>query len=277
MVELSIVILIITILIAGVTQGSRLVKKSRLSEAQTLTTQSSVNDYPDLVLWYETSLQSSIADQESNDGNNVSTWYDNSPQAITKNHATQSNIANQPKFYSDIFNGAIPALRFDGSQFLNFDGSILANNSYTVFVVEQRRSANSTISPFIGGSDTSTTNGNLTLGYRNNTTMTQAQSSNDMDFATPAYTSPITKIHSFYLNTTDGKKYWLNGGDNPDAVNAGQTASLVSYNGAAVGRYSANYFNGDLGEIIIFKRALRSEERKTIEDYLSKKYNIKIN
>ncbi len=277
MVELSIVILIITILIAGVTQGSRLVKKSRLSEAQTLTTQSSVNDYPDLVLWYETSLQSSIADQESNDGNNVSTWYDNSPQAITKNHATQSNIANQPKFYSDIFNGAIPALRFDGSQFLNFDGSILANNSYTVFVVEQRRSANSTISPFIGGSDTSTTNGNLTLGYRNNTTMTQAQSSNDMDFATPAYTSPITKIHSFYLNTTDGKKYWLNGGDNPDAANAGQTASLVSYNGAAVGRYSANYFNGDLGEIIIFKRALRSEERKTIEDYLSKKYNIKIN
>ena len=277
MIELSIVILIITILIAGVTQGSRLVKKSRLSEAQTLTTQSSVNDYPDLVLWYETSLQSSIADQESNDGNNVSTWYDNSPQAITKNHATQSNIANQPKFYSDIFNGAIPALRFDGSQFLNFDGSILANNSYTVFVVEQRRSANSTISPFIGGSDTSTTNGNLTLGYRNNTTMTQAQSSNDMDFATPAYTSPITKIHSFYLNTTDGKKYWLNGGDNPDAANAGQTASLVSYNGAAVGRYSANYFNGDLGEIIIFKRALRSEERKTIEDYLSKKYNIKIN
>jgi hypothetical protein len=37
-----------------------------------------------------------------------------------------------------------------------------------------------------------------------------------------------------------------------------------------------SFFNGYLSEIIIFDRALNSEERKSIEQYLSRKYSIKI-
>ena len=49
-----------------------------------------------------------------------------------------------------------------------------------------------------------------------------------------------------------------------------------AFAGAALGRYVSSYFNGDIGEVIIFTRALRNDERMAIENYLSKKYDIKI-
>jgi hypothetical protein len=37
-----------------------------------------------------------------------------------------------------------------------------------------------------------------------------------------------------------------------------------------------NAYNGEMAEIILFNRALKNEERQSIEDYLSRKYSIKI-
>lgn len=36
------------------------------------------------------------------------------------------------------------------------------------------------------------------------------------------------------------------------------------------------FYSGFISEIIIFSRALNTEERKVVESYLSKKYNIKV-
>ncbi len=275
LIEVSIVILIIGILISAISQGGVFINKSRLSNAQSLTQNSVVNHISDLIAWYETSLESSFPVSEQNNQGAISTWYDNTPSAITKNNATQGTSANQPKFYENIFNGAIPGIRFDGSNDLMlFDGSLLANSSYTIFVVEQRRS-NSSSNYFLGGT-TLSQNQNLVLGYRANTTLTQAHYSNDMDVTVAAYSSPQPKIHTFQFDTTNGKKYWVNGGTTPDATSAGQTAAITSYTASALGRYNASYYNGDLAEVIIFKRILKGDERQNIENYLSKKYGISI-
>jgi Tfp pilus assembly protein PilE len=140
LVELSVILLIISVVLLGVVKGNYLLSKSRLSNAQTLTQNSGILDIPDLVLWLETSLESSFVKSEAQDATNISTWYNN--QNISpKNNASQSTLANQPKFYENVFNNAIPAVRFDGNNdFLNFDGSKLSNTNYTIFVVEQRRS-----------------------------------------------------------------------------------------------------------------------------------------
>jgi prepilin-type N-terminal cleavage/methylation domain-containing protein len=50
LIELSIVILIIGILIAGVTQGSRLVRESKITTAVTLTQSAPIASVKDLVL-----------------------------------------------------------------------------------------------------------------------------------------------------------------------------------------------------------------------------------
>ena len=67
LIELSIVILIIGILIAGVTQGSKLYIKFKIATAQALTRSSPVNGVKDLAVWYETSLTESFNSTDSID------------------------------------------------------------------------------------------------------------------------------------------------------------------------------------------------------------------
>jgi len=271
LVEVSIVILIVGILIAGVSQGKKLLKSSRLSTARNLTQQSPVAEMSDLVAWYETTLDTSFIDSEAQAGV-IGTWIDNNTQALKKNNATQSATAKKPLLAKDVFNGSIPAVRFDGTDdFLNFDGTSLVASDYTVFVVEQRRSASTGY--FIGGTSIAT-NTDLILGYRNNTTVTQAQWGNDMDYTVAGYVTPTPVIHTYWLSSVAGKKYWRNGGVAPSASNSSQVAQLVSYSGSNIGNYYNIYYNGDIAEIIIFTRALKIEEKLLIEDYLAKKYNI---
>ncbi len=43
-----------------------------------------------------------------------------------------------------------------------------------------------------------------------------------------------------------------------------------------IGGSPMDYFEGTIGEIIIFSRALKTEERTALEDYLGKKWGIAI-
>lgn len=274
LIELSIVILVIGILIAGVTQSSRLIKAFRLQTAINLTTNSPVTGIPNLFAWYETSLDSSFISSQTENNSQISTWYDNNTQYVNKNNAVQSTSANQPLFIKNVFDGAIPAIRFDGvNDNLPFDGTLLANSSYTIFIVEERRS-NKATACFIRGS-ASGTNLNLTLCYDTNY-VAFAHFNNDIDYAIPAYTSPIVRMHTFQFSTINGKSYWMNGGSTPELSDSSQTTPVSSYAGAVIGGQGSYYYYGDIGEIIIYNRALKNEERQSIEDYLSKKYKIAI-
>lgn len=279
LVEISVVLLIISAVIAGIVKGNNMLTKSRLSTAQTLTQNAPLKDMPDLVLWLETSLDSSFILDEIGDGNSLTTWYDSNPDAATKNNATQAINANRPKYYESIFYDSIPAVKFDGfDDFMNFSGDALINISYTVFVIEQK-TIGKNFNIFIGGNGTST-NSNLYLGYETDQTITMGQYGNDLDYTSAplAFSTPTTRMHTFLLKAASGggKQYWLNGGGTPEASNA-QVAPLASFLSPTIGKYNGSeYFDGNIGEIIIFNRALRTEERQLIETYLSKKYNIKI-
>jgi len=56
LIELSIVILIVGILVAGVTSSSRLIKRMKITVAQNLTQSSPVPSIKDLSVWYESSM-----------------------------------------------------------------------------------------------------------------------------------------------------------------------------------------------------------------------------
>ncbi len=286
LVEISIVIVIISVIIAGALQGSRVVRKSRLLEAQILTEKSPVNDISDLISWHETSLDSSFNEDEAKDGASVSTWYDHNPNALTKKNATQATALNQPKFIKNVFYGSIPALRFDGEDFLNFNGSELIGTSYTMFIVEQRRAAGARL-PLIGGDD-NPVDQNIRFTYQDNFIVV-AQQGNGVGVGTkcsvPAYTSPVPRIHSLIHNPVPigtlgilpGSRYWLNGGgSNGESNDTTNVDYLIAYDSPFFGRNGSDYFNGDIAEVILFKRALQDGERLMVEDYLSKKYNIAI-
>ncbi len=272
LVEISVVLAIITAIVVGVIKSQAMFLKARLSTAQTITQNSSVKDIADLAIWYETTLESSFLFSEQVDGGAISVWQDNSSNAASKNNATQTSTSSKPKFYEKVFNDSLPAIRFDGvNDFLTFDGSPLIGSSYTIFVVEQRRASTSQMM-FLGG-----VNDNLQLGYRSETSVTQAHSSGVFnDFTVAAYSSPTPRIHTFWFNVAAGQKYWINGGSGADDTGVGFSSALTSYSGAAIGRYLTHYLNGDIAEIIIFTRALQTTERQVVETYLSQKYNLTI-
>ena len=284
LVEISIVVLIISIVMAGMLKASSLIPKSRLKSAQTLTQNSPVKDISGLAMWYETSLPDSFIVTEALDGTAISTWYDNNPNAVVKNNATQAVVANQPIFYDNIFNYGLPAIRFDGSNdYMTFDGTALTNTSYAIFVVEQRRS-NGSNNYFMGGSSTSAY-ANLILGYLSNSELRHSHYTDQLLYSSiPSYANPTPRIHTFIFNnlggtSASGKRYWLNGSGSSSTTNASdalQITPITSYAGSAIGRAFSHYFNGDIAEIIIFSRNLTTQERLGIESYLGKKYGVKV-
>ena len=278
-IELSVVILVISVMVVGVVTGKSLIAKSRLANAKSLTRQSIINDMSDdLIAWYETSLEGSFKpDEIKNDGSTISKWKDSNKNAINKNDAT---AVGSPTLVQNVFYNSIPGVRFTGTQYFTFNGSKFAKNSYTVFVVEQRRSGISQ-NYFIAG-DNYATNGNLHLGYRHNSIITQAHYANDFDtpniFAGYSPSSITPRIHTFLFNNSIGKQYTLNGKNTYTHLNQSslQLTPLNSFNNARVGLYNGVYYVGDLAEIIMFKRSLKTEEVEAIESYLGSKYGIPV-
>lgn len=277
LVELSIVILIIGILVGGVIQGSKLLNVFRLMTARSLTKSSPVSGIKNLVVWYETSSTESFIASEAVDGSTVSIWYDINPQTTVKNNITQSTTANKPKYYENVF-GGIPSVRFDGvndgvnGDYLSFDFSNLSNTNFTIFVVDKKVGINNNYSMFFSGS------GSLILGYVGANNILFSSPGGDIYYTGDTTPGRVSKIHTFLLSSTTGKKYWLNGGKNPDSSNSSQK-TLVSSSSTnnAIGSYKTAYpYGGDIAEVIMFNRDLTTEERQSIEDYLSKKYSIAI-
>ncbi len=275
MIELSLVLLLISVVILGMLKSTSLIGKSRLAAAQMITKKSPVNDMANLIAWYETSLETSFLQSERKNGGFISEWLDSTPEASPRNNAKQQSESSRPRYYKDIFNVGIPAVRFDGiNDSMFFDALPLINSGYTIFVVEQRKS-NKSSNFFIGGSGADS-NSNLYLGYKSNNYLTFGHYLNDLDYGILSFDKPILRIHSFQFSVTGGKKYWLNGGASVDASQPAQIDPISSYPNPAIGRSQIFYYSGEIAEIIIFARALQIGEKELVESYLAKKYNQNI-
>jgi prepilin-type N-terminal cleavage/methylation domain-containing protein len=284
LIELSIVILIIGILVAGVTQGSRLISQFRLQNARNLTQGAPVTSIKDLEIWYEASSEKSFDEEDQEDESAVTNWYDINPQSTSKINAAAPNADAEPLYVADCIN-SIPCLRFDGTDdTMPFDGSFIAGSNYTIFIVERRRGGVD-ISLMLGGSGT-TQNTNLNIGYRSSTAITQDHLSNGYDVTVTAFAANIfiPRVHAFSFNrnaTTDieSKTHILNGANSIEVARAtNDTTALLSWAGSNIGRYvpANSYYNGDIAEIIMFSRHLKIAEKNEIITYLGKKYGVSI-
>lgn len=294
LIELSIVILIIGIIIAGVTQSSRLIRQFKISAARSQTQSGPVSSIKDLSAWFETTLPTSLIDAEAEDsaltgGTTVSYWYDINNSSTAKRDASGGGASTLPYYYANCMSG-LPCIRFDGTNdLLTFDGSFLVGVDYTIFVVEQRRAA--TANYFLGNTASPSTNTAIEFGYTGTSVVRFAQGSSANYYtvgtspAIAAYTAPSPRLHSFVNATianggTSTFSHYLNGSATASSLTSVGTpalSTLTAYANAAIGSNNsggASYFNGDIGELIFYSRALKSEERVAVEDYLLKKWAI---
>jgi prepilin-type N-terminal cleavage/methylation domain-containing protein len=286
LIEISMVILVIGILIAGISNGVDLYDDYRLKVAQNLTKNSRVNRIPDLELWFETTGENSLATGTANftdkpnpaDLDRIGRWNDVNPNILpsARNHATQTNDAKQPQYIRKGMNG-LPALKFDGTDdFFSFNGNFLVGSDYTIFVVEARGS-NKYTHFFLGGAGFNV-NSRLHVGYRRNNTITLAHFFRDLDKIVPNFASQVGAAHSFIFSKVNGKAIWTNGGGKVFNQEDSAKEPLISYvNSVIAGNNEADtYFIGNIAEIIFYSRALTDQERQGVETYLSKKWGIKL-
>ncbi|MDX2082758.1 MAG: prepilin-type N-terminal cleavage/methylation domain-containing protein [Rickettsiales bacterium] len=279
LIELSIVILIIGILIAGITQGSALISKFRLATAKAVTQSSPVNSIKNLILWLEPTTDDSFTNasssKEVSDGDLISSWNDINPQATFKTNFTQATADNQPTYKTKGING-IPSLSFNGtSSMLNSTSTLIPNgaSSYTIFIVFQSTSlATQVIFAQNGVNCTGEYVGVFTTSLRVN--------------GWGCGTFGDTDAFSFRLNTPTFVAYRVDGSQTNNVLiysnnnSYGPFARALSVNGVnmVIGAGNRNpylyWLNGFLSEIIIFDRALKTDEITSIRDYLIKKYSI---
>ena len=280
LIELSIVILIVGILVAGVTSSSRLIKRMKITVAQNLTQSSPVPSIKDLSVWYETSLDKSFIDSEESDGTPVTTWFDGNIQSSFKYDFKQATVANQPKYSDGIINN-LPALKFDG-----IDDCMVANSvgfsgkGMTAFLVGQRISygAYSRVGILAGlgpaPQNDDTASGSFIAFADFGTVFTSGTNlRNGPNSPHPGNGTPFI-MGDVFTGLTNTMYY--NG--SPSAELSQVTSFLVDSF-----RVGCNYFNGNtafhngyISEVIIYSRGLNTEERKAVESYLSKKYSIKV-
>ncbi len=278
LIEISIVILIIGILVAGITQSSRLISSSKIATAQSLTQSSPVSANKGLMLWLEPTMENSFPAAQASDGASVITWNDMNTQSIQKLFAVTSAGTVNYKSTSTI-NG-LPSLLFGGSAEMTLSttagsvaaaniqtsGSSAGANNFTFFVVYDDDSASTATTRAIFHNGVAGTNG---WGFANSSSSATARVAKIGTTATDA-PSVYSKNPTITTVTYDGAttKIYTNGGTAATATVSSVTPTVSMLIGTA--------WTGYISEIIVFDNALKDSDRKSIEEYLSKKYGIKV-
>ena len=148
LIELSIVILVVGILIAGIFQASSLVNKWYLLSARTLTQSAGVNSILNLVMWLDATREGVFTNSNNStniqDGDLIKNWRSFNPQDIRSLSATQSSTSDYPRYFEKLINN-LPAVKFDGiDDYMSLPviTGDLDNTSYTLFLVGQSYTQN---------------------------------------------------------------------------------------------------------------------------------------
>ncbi len=294
LIELSIVILIIGILIAGVTQSSRLISEFKISSARTLTQSSPVSSIKGLTLWLETSMENSLTSttNEFNPENDdkISSWNDRNPQTVSKINLTQSTDASRPSYTEDGINN-LPSLTFDGSNDILFTTTTpiaASSRNYSLIVVWRRVTDN-------GGNiiieqkplSASTINRHAAVWVDVNDNLRFTAMSNDTavsDFGTMSLNNNYITIMNVNLNDGDGVISCYNNSNTKAQADTATPGSMNLANGLfSVGARATDtstyglLTNALISEVIVFDRTLKQEEVESINAYLAKKYKITLN
>ena len=282
LIELSIVILIIGILVAGVTQASRLVNQMRLLTIRNINQTSPIHNIDDLIIWLDATTESSFIDSEREDGQRLSEWNEVSIKKTQRLKLIQTDVNKRPIYTLNAIN-QLPAVKFDDVALLPgvrvfvypsaVSGDFIPLNQATVFMVflVDQISYVSTFLWEVGGVGRFLThsiwpdnNIYFDFGVCCDATSRIAVATNPNNYIkTPRImtyiktpTTLTVKSNLVVIGSASGAT---------STIPAGRVADFSLGNGLA----------GKIGEFVYFNRALKAEEIQAIEAYLSKKWAIK--
>lgn len=294
LVEISIVILIIGLLIAGISKATDMFYDAELKSLRSLTKGSRANRIPSLVLWLETTSEESMKSSERFDGGNVSYWSDINPQTtnkiIFKNYKNSTNVkyveagingnnipllsplaqVNSDDYFVSTTMASIytPPLATTSSYPSN---QLFPNTDLTIFAVVAPSASAADIFSFCAYTTPNVCDVGKTIKLGSSTnkiqfTMLSGAAGNATVLESPPQTAPVVIVSA--IRDTTGSRLFINGGSKANETTANTNATMTSYDGIfRVG--PAKVF-----EVIAFSSRLSDAERYSIEEYLGKKYSI---
>ncbi len=287
MFELSVVILIVSMLVLGAMQGGELIRKSKVTAAAALTKSSVVGKIDNLALWLETTMPQSLNSFEAADTNKISTWYNISDSKITVFNATQSTAGLQPTYISSAING-LPAIRFTAANsncmYVN-DGFDDDAENVTIFLVFQPTTASGTEMDLLE-------KWNVYTPYPYVLRTTTTFSFLAYDGVTLAHNPTVDSTTTRVINTNylisarkvkNGTMQIRINGNQEGSTTDNTTDTSVNNVKLAIGcrnlidvggGSNGNFADGYYGEIIIYGKALSDQEISDVETYLGRKWGI---
>ncbi len=262
LVELSMVLVIVGLVVFGIVGGKSLIDGTKLSKAKSLTKSSPVVGMENLGLWIETTSDDSFDNKPAEDDaiNNIN---DINPQVATGVGNATSTGGNEPTFKKNVQNG-LPMLRFNGSNSLLTSINRDIAKPVTLFAVARFEDAGSEYPATLvgqGGYQILSTNGFIT---------------SDLHFNNLSVTYGDVQIYAMKHNGEGSDIiFYLNGeSSNQGALNL--FGMSLSENWIIGNDTNFDGMTGDVGEIIMFERALSESEINEVEAYLSNKWGINI-
>jgi len=288
--ELTIVLVVIAIMTVGIFKGAGLVNSSKISVARSLTERSPVPKIDGLVVWYETSSLDSLLKSEASNNSTVTTWYDLNPTSVALRENTLVTKTGAVKYVKNGINN-VPSLQFSSKNDLSVanlqlaafsQGSTAQNTVFLVFK-QQSRTYISTDERWI--LDSHFLASSSAIGYADISGVDTVRSNSGTTVYSGATNPPSFGDEKSFIVAVYYDQAYTKAYVNDTTVVAGggyfnATPGSNKITGLTIGSLkndnNAGRFVGLISEIIIYNRVLKSDERKDIFAYLSKKYSIPV-
>ena len=227
----------------------------------------------DLEIWYDGTDTSTFVPTGIMDEDPINQWNDKSGNQHNLNF---SGGNNKPSFESSDLQNTHEYVQFADGDLMSINPitALSGATAFTVFLIA-RTSDISTNDPQIL---TSTENDELSIQIASNGAVSfQAATGNVSTTATSTVAQDDWYVFTLVYNGTNNIVGRVNDGSTvvaggaaagPSALNAGSTYLYVG------GNSSGGTFIGDVGEVIMFKRALNSTEYANVENYLINKWGL---
>lgn len=282
LIEISVVIIVIGILVATISQSKKLIAQIKINTARSNTLSSPVFSTAGLIGWWESTLDKSFSEEEQQDLLSVSQWFDlNSPSPVKFNFS-QTNTNLRPIYILQGTN-SLPILEFNGNNYLETSyHSILNPLNFTIFLVAKNNNFGSSnqstilcnntnnrgfaINSYLNGSSP---NYQILIGTGNSLAthnLSISSTFNKIDVLTITFNSSNLNA---YLNSVNALSVNSN-----FAININTKLTIGANN---CNESNTNHFRGQIAEIIFFDRNIKSSERLAIEKYLIRKWGVLVN
>jgi prepilin-type N-terminal cleavage/methylation domain-containing protein len=300
--EISVVILVIGILISGISTGIDLYQEYKITSARNYTINSKVSRIPDIGFWMDTtrlkSLETASGSFTPKNGDKIKNWYSYFSFKTRDQEeiiANQNNASLQP-IYIENGLGGLPSLWFEehptnGGKGLDITiNSMFRSERYIeIYFALKGNGVINTYDPIIGSYQSWCCGWSAvtyappyyspriyTWNYWCSGGCWQNRGTSGVDWGLDNNNLRLWRviISNSSMNVTsltDNRQSSYGGNFNTSAaLNIGyQTFPYDSFN------YTNQYFNGEISEIIYFRRNLNDSERSKVNEYFKEKYKLK--